>query len=148
ALGPRVLLAVSLSNGPFCPAMRRRAKEATAFRGYPPGIAPSLPDDDLFREIERARDETEALGEATGVILAETAPGPDEVGGEVDVPVTERILSTFKGLRGRRSPEKELMRRVIGSRQREPGIANVMLASLNIVQDRLARMRMAGDPPD
>lgn len=40
------------------------------------------------------------------------------------------------------------MRRVIGGRKRGPGIASVMLASLNIVQDRLGRMRMAGDPPD
>jgi NTE family protein len=148
ALGARVLIAVNLSNDPFDPAMRRRAKEATTFPGYLPGVAPSLPEEDIFREIEREMDEQEALEEATEEILVETAPGPDEVGGDVDVPVTERILSTFKGFRWRRSPEKELMRRMIGSRQREPGIANVMLASLNIVQDRLARMRMAGDPPD
>ncbi|HCX69530.1 MAG TPA: hypothetical protein DHK64_18935, partial [Rhodobiaceae bacterium] len=62
--------------------------------------------------------------------------------------VTARIRERLKSLKWKRTPEQELMRRVIGGKQREPGIASVMLASLNIVQDRLARMRMAGDPPD
>lgn len=144
ALGARVLIAVNLSNDPFDPAARRRAREAT-FPGYLPAAAPVLPEEELFREIEEEIDHQEAMEAAEEELLEENTPGLDETG----MPVAERIRATFRGFRwGRSSPEKELMRRVIGSRQREPGIASVMLASLNIVQDRLARMRMAGDPPD
>ena len=143
ALGARVLIAVNLNNDPFDPAARRRAHEA-AFPGYFHSSAPVMPEDDLFRELEEHMEESEEV-EALQEEIAEAAPAD----GEGPAPVASRIRERLKGLRWKpQTPEKELMRRVIGSRQREPGIASVMLASLNIVQDRLARMRMAGDPPD
>ena len=145
ALGARVVIAVNLNNDPFDPAARRRAHEAS-FPGYLRSSAPVMPEDDLFREIEeQMQEEAEAEAEEEAEAEAET----EMLTGAASPAVTERIKQRFKGLRWRpRSPEQELMRRVIGGQKREPGIASVMLASLNIVQDRLARMRMAGDPPD
>lgn len=42
-----------------------------------------------------------------------------------------------------------MLQSVFGTEKRgEHGIFSVMMASLNIIQDRLSRSRMAGDPPD
>ncbi len=46
------------------------------------------------------------------------------------------------------SPRRILMRQIFGTSGSAPGLTSVMLAALNIVQDRLARSRLAGDPPD
>jgi NTE family protein len=140
ALGARVLIAVNLNNDPFDPATRRRI--SSSFPGYIHSAAPVMPEDDLFREIERQIEEEEDVEEVQEEFAEAVAPATG------NTPMTERIRSTFRNLGWKSKPEKELMRRVIGGSQREPGIASVMLASLNIVQDRLARMRMAGDPPD
>ncbi len=52
----------------------------------------------------------------------------------------------------RRGPKQRagaiLMRQLFGHDKNAPGLFNIMLASLNIVQDRLSRSRLAGDPPD
>jgi NTE family protein len=40
-----------------------------------------------------------------------------------------------------------LLRAVFGSRER-PGIPTVMVEAFNVMQDRITRARMAGDPPD
>ena len=40
-----------------------------------------------------------------------------------------------------------LMRQLFGSRER-PGIPTVMVEAFNVMQDRITRARMAGDPPD
>ena len=44
--------------------------------------------------------------------------------------------------------EKLMLRQLFGTTQRAPGLGTVMIASLNIILDRLTRSRMAGDPPD
>ena len=41
-----------------------------------------------------------------------------------------------------------LQRQVFGRGDDAPGITTVMVDALNIVQDRIARSRLAGDPPD
>lgn len=41
-----------------------------------------------------------------------------------------------------------LMRQIFGARDSGPGISTVMVDAFNIVQDRIARSRLAGDPPD
>ena len=41
-----------------------------------------------------------------------------------------------------------LQRQILGKRDGAPGISTVMVDALNIVQDRIARSRLAGDPPD
>lgn len=140
ALGARVVIAVNLNNDPFDPAARRRAHEA-AFPGYIRASAPISPEDAILRELEEQIEEEEEEEEEAEI---ET----EMLEGAASPAVAERIRKSLRNLRWKRSPEQELMRRVIGGKRREPGIASVMLASLNIVQDRLARMRMAGDPPD
>lgn len=135
ALGARVVIAVNLNNDPFDPSIHRRA-QAARFPSYVDAVPPPLPDDELFRELQERMMED-----------AESDESPSQVSSD-PVPVADRFREKLKALRWKRSPEQELMRRVIGGRKRGPGIASVMLASLNIVQDRLGRMRMAGDPPD
>ncbi|BAT60166.1 NTE family protein RssA [Variibacter gotjawalensis] len=46
-----------------------------------------------------------------------------------------------------RSPEDVAKRQAIGTAQR-PGFSAVMLEAFNIMQDRITRARLAGDPPD
>jgi NTE family protein len=45
------------------------------------------------------------------------------------------------------SPERLLKRQFLGTDGR-PGISTVMVDAFNIMQDRIARARLAGDPPD
>ncbi len=40
------------------------------------------------------------------------------------------------------------LRKLLGSTKGTPGLTTVMFGAFNIVQDRLARSRLAGDPPD
>jgi NTE family protein len=53
----------------------------------------------------------------------------------------------FARLRGMFSAERALKRQIIDGAAR-PGFSTVMIESFNIMQDRLTRMRLAGDPPD
>ena len=53
----------------------------------------------------------------------------------------------FLGLRGMFGAERAVKRQIITGRAR-PGFSTVMVESFNIMQDRLTRMRLAGDPPD
>jgi NTE family protein len=41
-----------------------------------------------------------------------------------------------------------LRRQLIGRQNGPPGISSVMIEAFNIIQDRIARSRLAGDPPD
>jgi len=41
-----------------------------------------------------------------------------------------------------------IQRQLFGTGEHVPGISTVMVDALNIVQDRIARSRLAGDPPD
>jgi NTE family protein len=51
------------------------------------------------------------------------------------------------GIRGILSPELLLKRQFIGG-ARSPNITSVMIDAFNVMQDRIARSRLAGDPPD
>ena len=53
----------------------------------------------------------------------------------------------FARLRGIFGAERAIRRQIIASDAR-PSFSNVMIESFNIMQDRLTRMRLAGDPPD
>jgi NTE family protein len=53
----------------------------------------------------------------------------------------------FLGLRGMFGAERAVKRQIVTGRAR-PGFSTVMVESFNIMQDRLTRMRLAGDPPD
>jgi NTE family protein len=50
--------------------------------------------------------------------------------------------------RNGRAVKKMLQRQFFGRSDNGPGISTVMLQAFNIVQDRIARSRLAGDPPD
>jgi NTE family protein len=50
--------------------------------------------------------------------------------------------------RNGRAMRKLLQRQVFGRTDNGPGISRVMMEAFNIVQDRIARSRLAGDPPD
>ena len=50
--------------------------------------------------------------------------------------------------RNGRALKKVLQRQFFGEAGNGPGISTVMTEAFNIVQDRIARSRMAGDPPD
>ena len=47
-----------------------------------------------------------------------------------------------------RTARKLLQRQIFGGGDSGPGISTVMVDAFNIVQDRIARSRLAGDPPD
>jgi NTE family protein len=50
--------------------------------------------------------------------------------------------------RNGRAMKKLLQRQIFGRDDDSPGISRVMMEAFNIVQDRIARSRLAGDPPD
>jgi NTE family protein len=64
---------------------------------------------------------------------------------------SDDLLNEFdrrhSGLRGLLSAERMLKRQLLGQGGR-PGISTVMLEAFNIMQDRITRARLAGDPPD
>jgi NTE family protein len=51
-------------------------------------------------------------------------------------------------LRGLFGAERALKRQIVDGGDARPGFSTVMIESFNIMQDRLTRMRLAGDPPD
>jgi NTE family protein len=59
----------------------------------------------------------------------------------------EGARNGFFGLRGMFGAERAVKRQFVTGRAR-PGFSTVMVESFNIMQDRLTRMRLAGDPPD
>ena len=52
-----------------------------------------------------------------------------------------------RGLRRMLGPEREIKRQVLGAAG-SPGLLTVMSEAFNIMQDRITRARLAGDPPD
>lgn len=135
ALGARLVIAVNLNTDPFDPATRRNFAEGTN-PFYVRGVPHRMPEQDIAEDIADMIEEE----------IIEDAPvtAPDE-----NSAIMDGIKNTLNKLRGvARAPEREIVKRAIGSTRRGPGFASVLLASLNIVQDRLARARLASDPPD
>jgi NTE family protein len=50
--------------------------------------------------------------------------------------------------RNGRAVKKLLQRQLFGRTDNSPGISRVMVEAFNVVQDRISRSRLAGDPPD
>jgi NTE family protein len=65
----------------------------------------------------------------------------DELEPAIEAPVPKRGFSRFF------SPERIVKQEIFGSKGR-PGISTVMVDAFNIMQDRITRARLAGDPPD
>jgi NTE family protein len=69
---------------------------------------------------------------------------PDDQGSASDEQPSEEKPRRLFGLFG---PERSLKRHFVGS-PRRPGIGTLMIDAFNIMQDRITRARLAGDPPD
>jgi NTE family protein len=69
---------------------------------------------------------------------------------EPEQPVLPDLTQPQPGViaRNGRAMKKLLQRQVFGRSDNGPGISRVMMEAFNIVQDRIARSRLAGDPPD
>jgi NTE family protein len=85
---------------------------------------------------------TDVCGRGTVVTHMEALPPP--------APEPEFEPEGDQGLlaRNRRAVKKLLQRQFFGRSDNGPGISRVMMEAFNIVQDRIARSRLAGDPPD
>ncbi|KAB2913151.1 MAG: NTE family protein rssA [Hyphomicrobiaceae bacterium] len=79
---------------------------------------------------------SDSCGRGTVVPHVETLPPPE--------PSAEPGVLVRNG----RAVKKLLQRQVFGRTDNSPGISRVMMEAFNIVQDRIARSRLAGDPPD
>ena len=73
----------------------------------------------------------------------------DAFGGTVIQQGLEQQKADAKSAGARKSAKAKpsMMRQMIGSND-DPGLTTVLVAAFNISQDRLARSRLAGDPPD
>lgn len=69
---------------------------------------------------------------------------------EPETPAAVEETEPEPGLLARngRGVRKLLQRQFFGRSDDSPGISRVMMEAFNIVQDRIARSRLAGDPPD
>ncbi|WP_256807830.1 patatin-like phospholipase family protein [Bradyrhizobium sp. Bra64] len=63
------------------------------------------------------------------------------------IPVSEETTSKRRFPRFF-SPEKTVKREFFGGGSARPGLSSVMVDAFNIMQDRITRARLAGDPPD
>jgi NTE family protein len=66
---------------------------------------------------------------------------------EPEIPVAEEPTSKRRFPRFF-SPEKTVKREFFGGGSARPGLSSVMVDAFNIMQDRITRARLAGDPPD
>jgi NTE family protein len=75
---------------------------------------------------------------------SKASEGEDESEGKADRlgRLTDQLKSSFN-LR-----KEELLSRLFGRSRGNPGLYEVLASSINVMQDRITRSRMAGDPPD
>ena len=73
--------------------------------------------------------------------------GADPSDGHAAISDADAPRNGFSRLRNMFSAERALRRRIVAGKDR-PSFSTVMIESFNIMQDRLTRMRLAGDPPD
>jgi len=73
-------------------------------------------------------------------IVSHGSDDSDEIPVEEPVKQPSRIGAFF-------SPERLLKRQFLGDAGR-PGLSTVMVDAFNVMQDRITRSRLAGDPPD
>ena len=66
---------------------------------------------------------------------------------EADMEAAAAASNAKSGFRGFFTREPSLRRQIVGRRGR-PGIPTVMIEAFNVMQDRITRARLAGDPAD
>jgi NTE family protein len=81
-----------------------------------------------------------------GATIARHGADPEDEDGD-GLALVGKSRNGFLRLRGMFSAERVLKRQIVAGHAR-PGFSTVMIESFNIMQDRLTRMRLAGDPPD
>lgn len=81
----------------------------------------------------------DVLGRGSVVPTPESHYGAENVADELAAEMPERPARGMRAL---------LQRQIFGGGDGAPGISTVMVDAFNIVQDRIARSRLAGDPPD
>src|SRR4051812_18942741 len=69
------------------------------------------------------------------------------MGGESENPDQAQPEPASQGFRAMFGAERQIKRHFVGGANR-PGIPTVMVDAFNIMQDRITRARLAGDPPD
>jgi NTE family protein len=77
--------------------------------------------------------------------------GRGTVVANMDAPLAQEMPAEAESgvlARNGRAVKKLLQRQFFGRSDDSPGISRVMVEAFNIVQDRIARSRLAGDPPD
>lgn len=79
-----------------------------------------------------------------GSVHADYVEGGEVLGGGDDPAPGDLVEATPRAGGAR----KLLQRQLFGGGSSSPGISTVMVDAFNIVQDRIARSRLAGDPPD
>ncbi|MGZ3410285.1 MAG: patatin-like phospholipase family protein [Xanthobacteraceae bacterium] len=62
--------------------------------------------------------------------------------------IDETMLEAAPPARGLRGTAERLLRRKFAGTPGKPGFSTVMIDAFNIMQDRITRARLAGDPPD
>jgi NTE family protein len=82
---------------------------------------------------------------ARGATIA--SHGSDETDDAITV-APSKPRNGFLGLGGMFGAERTLRRQIFGRSSVRPSFSTVMIEAFNIMQDRLTRMRLAGDPPD
>jgi NTE family protein len=65
-----------------------------------------------------------------------------------DPPAPEQAADVSTAVLSGTDARKILRRQLVGGNDGPPGISSVMVEAFNIIQDRIARSRLAGDPPD
>jgi len=75
-----------------------------------------------------------------GTIISSHGPDDEDIAAEAPQPKANGFRNMF-------SREPSLRRQLLGRRGR-PGIPTVMVEAFNVMQDRITRARLAGDPPD
>jgi len=85
---------------------------------------------------------TDLFGRGTAVPDLGSLPEP---GSPSEPPIEEEVAS--RGLFGLFGADRSAKRRILGTASR-PGLTTVMVEAFNIMQDRVTRARLAGDPPD
>jgi NTE family protein len=83
---------------------------------------------------------TDVCGRGTVISHMEALPPPETLPPPLE---DDGVLA-----RNGRAVKKLLRRQFFGRSDNGPGISRVMMEAFNIVQDRIARSRLAGDPPD
>jgi len=83
---------------------------------------------------------SDVFGHGT-TIFSHGTPIEEEIDPVVEAPPARRGIGRFF------SPERIVKQEIFGSNGR-PGISKVMMDAFNIMQDRITRARLAGDPPD